>query len=110
MRFCIVGAGNGGRAFAAYLSSKGYSVNLYNRSFTRISYIKKKGGIKAKGELKGFFPIDFVTQNLEFSLNECDVILIVTPASAHKEIADKIAPFLSSDQIIILNPSTQLLE
>lgn len=104
MRFCIIGAGNGGRAFAAYLSSKGYSVNLYNRSFTRISDIKKKGGIKAKGELKGFFPIDFVTQDFEFSLKDSDVILIVTPASAHKEIAEKIAPFLSSDQIIILNP------
>ncbi|MEJ2295868.1 MAG: 2-dehydropantoate 2-reductase N-terminal domain-containing protein, partial [Candidatus Lokiarchaeota archaeon] len=50
MKFCVVGAGNGGRAFAVYLSSKGIPVNLYNRSFSRIADIKKKGKLKAKGE------------------------------------------------------------
>ena len=104
MKFCVIGAGSGGRAFAAYLSSKGHSVNLYNRSYTRICFIKKKGGIKAKGELKGFFPIDLITQNLKLALKKVDIILIVTPASAHKTIAKKIAPYLSNDQIIILNP------
>ena len=29
---------------------------------------------------------------------------MVTPASAHKSIAQKIAPFLTKDQIILLNP------
>jgi len=91
MKFCVIGAGSGGRAFAAYLSSKGHSVNLYNRSYTRICFIKKKGGIKAKGELKGFFPIDLITQNLKLALKKVDIILIVTPASAHKTIAKKIA-------------------
>ena len=104
MRFCVIGAGNGGRAFAAYLSSKGHPVNLYNRSYTRIYDIKKKGGIKVKGKLKGFFPIDLITQNLNLAVKDVDIILIVTPASAHKSIAKKIAPFLTSDQIILLNP------
>ncbi len=104
MRFCVIGAGNGGRAFAAYLSSEGYPVNLYNRSYTRIYDIKKKGGIKAKGKLKGFFPIDLITQNLNLAVKNVDVILIVTPASAHKSIAKNIAHFLTNDQIILLNP------
>ncbi len=104
MRFCVIGAGNGGRAFAAYLSSKGYPVNLYNRSYTRIYDIKKKGGIKAKGKLKGFFPIDLITQNLNLAVKNVDIILIVTPASAHKSIAKNIAHLLTNDQIILLNP------
>jgi len=104
MRFCVIGAGNGGRAFAAYLSSKGYCVNLYNRSYSRICDIKKKGGIKVKGKLKGFFPIDLITQNLNLAVKDVDIILIVTPASAHKSIAKNIAHFLTSDQIILLNP------
>jgi opine dehydrogenase len=104
MKFCIIGAGNGGRAFAAYLSSKGHKVNLYNRSFSRIVDIKKKGGIKASGEIKGFFQCNLVTQNLKSAIRDVDVILVVVPAFAHKEIADKIAKFLSPDQIIILNP------
>ncbi|MFW9941237.1 MAG: NAD/NADP octopine/nopaline dehydrogenase family protein [Candidatus Thorarchaeota archaeon] len=104
MKFCVVGAGNGGRAFAAYLSSRGHKVNLYNRSFSRIVDIKKKGGIKVYGEIKGFFRCNLVTQNLKSAIRGVDVILIVVPASAHKEIADKIAKYLSPDQIILLNP------
>lgn len=104
MRFSVIGAGNGGRAFAAYLSSKGYPLNLYNRSFTRIYDIKKKGGINSKGKIKGFFPIDLITQDLKLAIKDVDVILIVTPASAHRSIARKIAPYLSQDQLILLNP------
>jgi opine dehydrogenase len=104
MKFCVIGAGNGGRAFAAYLSSKGYDVNLFNRSLSRIIDIKDNGGIKALGEIKGNFSFNLVTNNLEKAIKNVDVILIVIPASAHKDIAVKIAPYLSPDQIILLNP------
>ncbi|MHA1291883.1 MAG: NAD/NADP octopine/nopaline dehydrogenase family protein [Promethearchaeota archaeon] len=104
MRFCVIGAGSGGRAFAAYLASKGYSISLYNRSYSRIADIKKMGGIHAHGALEGFFPIDLITQNLNEAVNNADVILVVTPASAHKSIAKQIAPFLKHEQMILLNP------
>ncbi len=104
MKFCIIGAGSGGRAFAAYLSAKGFSVSLYNRSYSRICAIKREGGIKARGTLEGFFPLDLVTQNLISAIKDANVILIVTPASAHKSIAQKLAPLVSEKQIIILNP------
>jgi opine dehydrogenase len=104
MRFCIIGAGNGGRAFAAYLSSKGHSVNIYNRSYSRIAEIIKKGSIRSVGVLKGDFPINLVTQDIGSALKDVDVILVVTPAYAHKEIAHNIAPHLTQDQIILLNP------
>ncbi|MHA1641456.1 MAG: NAD/NADP octopine/nopaline dehydrogenase family protein [Promethearchaeota archaeon] len=104
MKFCIIGAGNGGRAFAAYLASKGQIVNLYNRSFLRIAHICKKGGIRALGEINGFFPLNLITQDLKKAVSNVDVILIVTPASAHKFLAREITPYLSNDQIILLNP------
>jgi opine dehydrogenase len=104
MKFCVIGAGNGGRAFAAYLSSKGHPVNLYNRSFSRIADIKSKGKLKSKGEIKGSFPLNLVTQRLDQAVKNADVILVVTPASAHKSIARNIAPYLMKDQIILLNP------
>ena len=104
MKFCIIGAGNGGRAFAAYLSSKGHPVNLYNRSLSRMIDIKKKRKIKSKGVIKGSFPLNIITQRLDRAVKNSDVILVVTPASAHKVIALKIAPHLTKDQIILLNP------
>ncbi len=104
MKFCVIGAGSGGRAFAAYLSSKGQKVLLYNRSFSRINKISKKGGIKATGELQGFFPIELVTPDIKLAVNNADIIFVVTPAFAHKDIAIKVAPYLKEGQIIILNP------
>jgi len=104
MRFCVIGAGSGGRAFAAYISSKGHPVSLYNRSYSRISEIKRKGGIEAKGALEGFFPLELVTQDLKLAVKNADVIMVVTPASAHKNIAKELTPILSTNQIIILNP------
>jgi opine dehydrogenase len=104
MKFCVIGAGSGGRAIAAYLASKKFSVNLYNRSFSRIKHIKKKGGIKVKGALNGFFPMEKVTQDLQPAIRNSDIIMIAIPASAHKNIAKILAPHLTQDQIIILNP------
>ena len=45
-----------------------------------------------------------MTQDLKIALKNADVIMIVTPASAHKNIAEEIAPFLTNNQIIVLNP------
>ena len=107
MKFCVIGAGSGGRACAAYISGKGHFVSLYNRSYTRISSIKQKGGIEAKGALEGFFHLELVTQNLQLAVKDADVIMVVTPASAHRDIAKKLAPFLSNNQIIVLNPGNR---
>ncbi|MCP4761625.1 MAG: NAD(P)-binding domain-containing protein, partial [archaeon] len=104
MKFCVIGAGSGGRAFAAYISSKGHPVSLYNRSYTRISSIKQKGCIEARGALEGFFNLEIITQNLQIAVKDVDVIMVVTPAFAHKDLAEKLAPFLSDNQIIVLNP------
>ncbi|MHA1273648.1 MAG: NAD/NADP octopine/nopaline dehydrogenase family protein [Promethearchaeota archaeon] len=104
MKFTVIGAGNGGRAFAAYLASKGFSVTLYNRSYTRIYDIWKTGGIQAEGEIEGFFPLDIITQDLRLAVKDADVILIVTPAFAHKSLARKMAKYLRDGQIIVLNP------
>ena len=104
MKFCVIGAGSGGRAFAAYLSSKGHDVSLYNRSFSRISDIQKLGGIQASGAIKGFFKLNLVTQNIERAVKDASIIMVVTPAFAHREIAEKISRYLTDGQIIILNP------
>jgi opine dehydrogenase len=100
----VIGAGSGGRAFAAYLSSKGHSVSLYNRSYSRIHAIKQKGGIQTIGSLEGFFPIDLITQDLRLAVEDTDVVMVVIPASAHKNLAKKLASILTMNQIVILNP------
>lgn len=104
MKICVIGSGNGGCALAAYLSANGYTVNLYNRTFSNISPIMRKRMINATGVIKGSFPIELATINLRRAVEGTKIILIATPASSHKKIALKIAKYLTQDQIIILNP------
>ncbi|MFX1512265.1 MAG: NAD/NADP octopine/nopaline dehydrogenase family protein [Promethearchaeota archaeon] len=103
-KFAVLGAGNGGQAFAAVLASKGFSVTLWNRSKSTVKAINKKGGIEITGEVIGFFKPDLVTTNLKKTLHNADVIMIVTPANAHNSIAYLCAPYLKEGQIIVLNP------
>ncbi len=104
LKFAIIGAGNGGQAFAGYLANKGYAVNLYNRTMEKIEKIKQRGYIDLEGSITGRGKLDLVTNNMEQAIKNMDVIMIVVPASGHKFIANEIAPFITEKQYIVLNP------
>ncbi|MFW5992251.1 MAG: NAD/NADP octopine/nopaline dehydrogenase family protein [Halanaerobiaceae bacterium] len=104
MKFAVLGAGNGGQAMAAYLALKGYRVNLYNRRFSRIEAVKREGGIYLTGVEKGFARLDLVTTDIGQAIEDTEIIMIVTPAVAHKYLASQLAPYLQDNQKIILNP------
>lgn len=103
-RIAIIGAGNGGRAFAVYLANSGFRVNLGYRTFHNIREIYLTKRIISDGEIKGTFKMSMVTSDLSRLVYHVPLILVVTPASVHMEIARQIAPYLVDDQIILLNP------
>ncbi len=102
--FAVIGAGNGGQAVAGYLALNGYMVNLYNRSLERIIEIKQKGYIDLLGVHQGRGFLNLVTNNIERAIKNVDVIMVVLPASSHKFIANKIAPIVTPNQYVVLNP------
>lgn len=104
LSFAIIGAGNGGQAIAAYLALSGFKVNLYNRSLERIIEIKQNGYIDLTGFYNGRGFLNIVTNNIERAIKNVDIIMVVLPASAHKFIANKIAPIVTEGQYIVLNP------
>ncbi|RKX42212.1 MAG: NADP transhydrogenase subunit alpha [Thermotogae bacterium] len=103
-RICVIGAGNGGQALAGYLAWRGFDVSLYNRSAWRIAPISKSRTIKIEGEVSATTKITLATSNLEEAIADRRLIMVVVPAFAHRDVAQKIAPFLEDGQIIILNP------
>ena len=104
-KIAVLGAGNGGMAMAAYLSLNGYEVNLYDKFTQTIDGISKLGGIELDGvSLNGFAKINIVTTDLKEAIKDCELLMVVTPAFAHRELAENIAPFLEDGQIIILHP------
>lgn len=104
INICVIGAGNGGQALAAYLAMKGFDTSLFNRSRWRIEPIIENKRIKLDGEVKGVFEISFATTNLEEAMKGRKLLMVVVPAFAHKEVAERMAPFVEDDQIILLNP------
>lgn len=104
MKIAILGAGNGGQALAGWLAAKGFNISLYDRNPQRIKRIKDNGGIELTGQVHIKRSIDTVSNNIYETVHGADLILVATTATAHKEIAEKIAETLTDHQVIVLNP------
>lgn len=104
VNFLIVGAGNVGKATAGHLSLLGHHVSIYNRSEEPLVHIRKKGGIDLRGVVNGFAPIEKVSTNYSEIVPDADFIVVTTPATAHRDIAFQVAPYLQDGQIILLCP------
>lgn len=100
----ILGAGNGGQAFAGHFAAIGYSVRLYDRDDDKVSKINKIKEIELVGALKLRGKVKDVTTSLEQCVKEAELIMITTTATAHRELAQRLAPILEEGQIIVLNP------
>jgi opine dehydrogenase len=103
-RYCVVGAGNGGLAMAGHLGIMGFEVNLFNRSAERLAGVKWHGGIRVDGDVNGFGPVRLATSDIEEALDGADVVMVVTPSTAHRELATAMAPYLRDGQLVLLNP------
>lgn len=102
----VIGAGNGGKAMAAHLAIMGAKVTLYNRTWKNIEAINGRGGISLRGKDadQNFGKISLMTSNIEEAVRASRIIMVVVPADAHAEIAQRIANHLVDGQIIVLNP------
>ena len=104
MKVTVIGAGNSGLAMAAHLSKKGNEVTLWNRSYSTIKKLMKTHVIKYDGIVSGSIPIHCITDDIAIALKDPDVVLITTPANAHKELAELISKKKKKSTVIVLNP------
>ncbi len=104
LRFCVCGAGHGGLSMAGHLGIMGYAVHLYNRTEEKLEGVRWHGGVEMDGQVKGFGPIALASSDMAEAISGVDVIMVVTPAVAHRGLAELMAPILVDGQIVILNP------
>lgn len=105
-RFTVIGAGHGGKAMAADLAYRGFSVNLFNRSPERVHEIAMRGEIEIEreGGASRLGRLALVTSDYEEALDGTDVIMVAIPASGHRDVARLCAPHLQDGQTVVLNP------
>lgn len=104
-KIAVIGAGNGGSAIAAFLASRGASVNLCDLFPQFLEGIRKNGGIELtlNGETSHQTPA-LVTTSVPDAICGVDLVMVVTPSFTHKMIAEAAAPALRDGQVVVLNP------
>ncbi len=104
--FAVIGAGHGGLAMAGHLALMGFKVNLFNRSKDRLWGVLSTGGIRIESDfgLEGFGKVNLATTDIKEAIGDVDIIMVVVPATAHRDIAEMTAPHLKNSQLVILNP------
>jgi opine dehydrogenase len=102
----VLGGGNGGQSLSAHLALLGFPVRLYDIFEDTIEAIRARGGIEVSGAVNGFGKIELATTDIAEAIVGADIIMIVAPAVAHREIAVNCAPFLSDGQIIFIHPGS----
>lgn len=104
MNIAVIGAGCGGQAIAGFLASKGNKVNLFNRSQERILPLMHKKAIELQGELQAKGKLHRVTNEISEAIAGAKLIMVVTTATGHDNVARLLAPHLKEGQTIVLNP------
>lgn len=104
MKFAVIGAGNGGQCIAGYLSMLGHSVNIQDKDPQIVKLLQERKSIKLEGKVTGESWPDLITSDAHEAIIGTDIIMIVTTADSHIELARELAPVLQEDQIVILNP------
>ena len=107
-KITIIGAGNGGCTYAAYLGKRGHEVCLYEvpELADNLKDVIELGGFEMRGCDTGFGAVAKCTTNIEEAVNGVEYILVVTPAFCHRIIAKLAAPYLKSGQTVVLNPGS----
>ncbi len=103
-KIAVLGAGNSGLAMCAHLALEGHSVRLWNRMSENIERLRKTKVIHCRGAISGEATLELVTSDLGEALTGVSLILAATPANAHRELASRIAKYLTDQKTIILNP------
>lgn len=110
MKITVVGAGHGGTTIAADLKKKGHLVTLLKTSKglhnEHFDYLMNNDGeitILDSSEEKTV-NLDLVTTDVERAITGAEIIIIYVQTNYHEQVIERIIPFMSENQIVLLEP------
>lgn len=109
MKVAVVGAGNAGCAVAADMSSRGVEVSLIKTSHSmhdeNFEFLQNNSGAIVLHE-KGAdteCQVSRVTRDLSEVAN-AEVIIIYIQTNYHEQLIERLAPYVSDNQVLLINP------
>lgn len=106
-KITVIGGGSTGHAAAALLTKKGFEVTLCDKEefAGELHAVELNGGILLRGCAgRGIYTPACVTQNFEKAVKNAELLFICVPAGRHREIAEKIAPYMKGEQSVLILP------
>lgn len=101
----VIGGGNGGMAFAAAMALQGAEVRLYDSEPAALAPVRERGWILlGEDEQERPAHVAAVTTDPRQAVDGANLIMVVVPASAHAAVIETLAPYLTDDAVIVLNP------
>lgn len=106
--WAVIGGGNGGQSAAGQLGMMGFPVRIYDIFPESVEAIQKKGGIEVTGALEGFGPVECATTDMKKAVDGAEVVMVIAPATAHRDIARDLAQCVQPGQIVFIHPGATL--
>jgi len=101
--YAVIGCGNGGKAVAGEIASKGNSVSIFekmpNDDFRKL---QESGKITLTGKINLEAKIDLITDKMADAIEGRDVIVIVVPAFAHENLLQELLPLMRDGQDLVV--------
>jgi opine dehydrogenase len=105
MNVAVLGGSHGAFATAADLALADHHVRLWRRAETELGAVRD--GITLVGEgRQGLAKLDRVTADLGEALDGAELIVAPVPATAHDDLAKRLGPLLTEQQIVLFTPGT----
>lgn len=107
-RFAVVGGGSGGKAVSVDLTLQGKRVRLFEfpEFAANIAGMAQSRRLTAVGVVQGTVVLDRVTTDLGEALDGAEVVMVCTQALTHDRAAAALAPLVTPEQAIVLNPGS----
>lgn len=103
--YAVIGAGNGGKLLASLIASKGHPVKLMDKNPDVIAEIRSwDNTIEVIGRVECKAKVPTVTTDLAEAVSDAEIVMVVTTADAHYDLACAMAPYIKDGQVFILNP------
>jgi len=103
----ILGAGNGGQCAAADLTLAGFEVNLFQLLEFKEEFeaVRRRKEITLEGVGRtGTARLNKATYDIEDSLEDAEIVLVIVPSFGHATMAQLAAPCLEDGQIVAFLP------
>lgn len=103
----VIGAGNGGQAVSAFLSTQNLDVALFEHPDleSNLEGLRLKGGVQFEGPvIQKFARISLITSDIEAALYGSKMIIMIVPSYAQETMFRLALPYLKDGQVVFTLP------